>query len=125
MTAYDAELGAPVGPEHPEILQPERLDEPQPVELPTNMRAPAPAMPSTGPMPEVASSTPLATPGTLPVAPATSEPPHPSKSSIAIFSLEFRGLCHTLQTLTTTQSILTQQMTAIRAHQDQIIATQT
>ncbi|RVW22907.1 hypothetical protein CK203_038032 [Vitis vinifera] len=84
MIAYDAEPGAPVGPEHPEIPHPEHLDEPQPVELPADLRAPAPTVPSTGPMPEVASSTPLATPGTLPVAPATSEPPHPSESSIAI-----------------------------------------
>ena len=119
MTAYDAELGALAGPEHPEIPQPKHPEEPQPVKLP------APIVPSLGPMPKVAPSAPPAAPRTLPVAPATSEPPHPSKSSIAIFSLEFRGLCHTLQTLTTTQSILTQQMTAIRAHQDQIIATQT
>ncbi|RVW12794.1 hypothetical protein CK203_110398 [Vitis vinifera] len=43
----------------------------------------------------------------------------------AISISEYRGLCHTLQALTTSQSILTQQMTALRAHQDQIIATQT
>ncbi|KAL6324697.1 hypothetical protein AAG906_015280 [Vitis piasezkii] len=125
MIAYDAEPGAPTGPEHPKIPQPECLDEPQPVELPTDIRAPAPIVPSIGPMPKVAPFAPPAAPGTLPVAPATSKPRHPSKSSIAIFSSDFRGLCHTLQTLTTTQSILTQQMTAIRAHQDQIIATQT
>ncbi|RVW87323.1 hypothetical protein CK203_037233 [Vitis vinifera] len=35
------------------------------------------------------------------------------------------ALCHTLQTLTTSQSILTQEMAALRAHQEQIIATQT
>ncbi|RVW20400.1 hypothetical protein CK203_110618 [Vitis vinifera] len=34
MTTYDAELGAPVGPEHPEIPHPEHLEEPQPVEMP-------------------------------------------------------------------------------------------
>ncbi|RVW85810.1 hypothetical protein CK203_055414 [Vitis vinifera] len=38
---------------------------------------------------------------------------------------EYRALCHTLQTLTTSQSILTQEMAALRAHQEQIIATQT
>ncbi|RVW58210.1 hypothetical protein CK203_113159 [Vitis vinifera] len=38
---------------------------------------------------------------------------------------EYRALCHTLQALTTSQSILTQEMTALRAHQEQIIATQT
>ena len=69
-------------------------------------------------------SAPPATPRTPPVVPATSEP-HPSESSIAVSILKFRGLCHTLQTLTATQSILTQQMEAIRTHQDQLIATQT
>ncbi|KAL6346177.1 hypothetical protein AAG906_027916 [Vitis piasezkii] len=78
-----------------------------------------------GPMPEVSSSAPPATPGTPPVVPATSEPPPPFESRISISISEFRGLCHTLQTLTATQSILTQQMAAIRAHQDQLIATQT
>ena len=125
MIAYDAKPRAPVGHEHPEIPQPERPDEPQPVELPVDMRAPAPTVPSTGTMPEVAPSDPPTAPGTPPVAPATSESPHPSESSIVISSSEFRGLCHTLQTLTATQSILTQQMTALHAHQDQIIATQT
>ena len=124
MTTYDAQPRAPIGPEHPEIPQPEHPEEPQPVEIPIDIKALAPAMPSTGHMPEVASSTPHATPRTPPVAPAASEP-HPSESSIAISISEFRGLCHTLQTLTTTQSILVQQMATIRAHQDQLIATQT
>ena len=88
------------------------------------MRTPSPVVPSIGPMPEVASSALHATPETPPIVPATSKP-HPSDSSVAIPISEFRGLCHTLQTLTTTQSILTQQMAAIRAHQDQLIATQT
>ncbi|RVW25249.1 hypothetical protein CK203_108190 [Vitis vinifera] len=38
---------------------------------------------------------------------------------------KYRALCHTLQTLTTSQSTLTQEMAALRAHQEQIIATQT
>nr|CAN63868.1 hypothetical protein VITISV_009560 [Vitis vinifera] len=79
------------------------------------MRAPAPTVPSTGPMPDVAPSASPATPETLPVVPSTSEPPHPSESSVAISIFEFRGLCHTLQTLTTSQSILTQHMIALRA----------
>ena len=62
--------------------------------------------------------------GTLPVVPATSAP-YPSESSIIVSISEFRGLCHTLQTLTATQSIIAQQMAAVRAHQDQLIATQT
>ena len=125
MTAYDAEPGAPAGPEHPETPHPEHPEEPQLIEIPVDMRAPAPTVPSTGPMPEVAPSAPPIAPATLPVAPATSESPHPSELSIVISSSEFRGLCHTLQTLTATQSIITQQMTALHAHQDQIITTQT
>nr|CAN64794.1 hypothetical protein VITISV_018311 [Vitis vinifera] len=118
------ELGVPAGPNHPEIPQPEHPEEPQSVEIHADMRAPAPTVPSTGPMHEVASSAPPTTLRTLPVIPAASEPPS-SESGIAISISEFRGLCHTLQTLTATQSILTQQIAAIRAHQDQLIPTQT
>nr|CAN69362.1 hypothetical protein VITISV_003869 [Vitis vinifera] len=94
MTAYGAELGAPTGLEHPEIPYPEQPNEQQPVEIPADMRAPTPTVPSIEPIPEVTPSAPPATPGTPP-------------------------------TLTTSQSILTQQMTTLRAHQEQIIATQT
>ena len=123
MTTYDAEPGAPSGPEHLEIPHSEHPEEPQPVEIPADMRAPAPIVPSTRPMPEVASSVPHATPGTPPVIPSTSEPSPPLESRIAISISEFKGLCHTLQALSTSQSILTQQMIALRAHQEQIIAT--
>ncbi|KAL6321022.1 hypothetical protein AAG906_011998 [Vitis piasezkii] len=44
---------------------------------------------------------------TLPVIPSTSEPSPPFESRIAISISQFRGLCHTLQTLTTSQNILT------------------
>ena len=54
MTAYDVEPGAPTAPEHLEIPQPEHPKEPQLVEIPVDMRAVAPTVPSTGPMPEVA-----------------------------------------------------------------------
>ena len=107
MTAYDAQPGAPTGLEHPEIPQPEHLEEPQQVEIPTDIRAPAPTVPSIGPMPKVASSAPPATPGTPLVVLVASEP-HPSESSIVISISEFRGLCHNLQTLTATQSVLAQ-----------------
>ncbi|KAL6342934.1 hypothetical protein AAG906_016954 [Vitis piasezkii] len=59
------------------------------------MRAPAPTVPSTGPMPEVAPSAPPATPRTPPV------------------------------TLTATQSILTQQMTPTDPSHDPPLAEQT
>ena len=91
-------------------------------QIPADMRGPAPTVPSIGSMLEVASSAPHVAPRTPPVVLAASEP-HPSESSVAIPISEFRGLCHTLQTLTTTQRILTQQMAAIHAHQDQLIAT--
>ena len=106
MTAYGAELGAPVGAEHPEIPHPEQPEEPQLVEIP-----------------EVAPSASPATPRLPPVIPATSEPSSSSEPRIAISISEYKGLCHTLQALTTSQSILTQEMTALRAHQEQIIAT--
>ena len=91
MTAYSADQGAPTGAEHPE--QPE---EPQPVEIPADMRAPTLAVPSTKPIPEVAPSAPLATPQTPPVIPSTSEPTSSSEPRIAISMSEYRGLCHTL-----------------------------
>ena len=93
------------------------------MEIPTDIRALVPTVPSTGPMPEVASFAPPATLGTPPIVPPSE--PHPAKSIVAISISEFRGLCHTLQTLTATQSVLAQQMEAICAHQDQLIATQT
>ena len=125
MIAYDTKPGAPAGPEHLEIPHPEHLEVPQSIKIPADMRALALVVPSTGPMPEVTPSAPPATPGTPLVIPSTSEPPTLSEPRIAISISEFRGLCHTLQTLTTSQSILTQQMTTPHAHQEQIIATQT
>nr|CAN76193.1 hypothetical protein VITISV_025048 [Vitis vinifera] len=71
MTTYDVEPGAPAGPEHLEIPHSEHPDEPQPVEISADMRAPAPVVPSTRPMPEVAPSLLHATPGTPPVIPST------------------------------------------------------
>ncbi|RVW63896.1 hypothetical protein CK203_055693 [Vitis vinifera] len=86
----------PSGPEHPKIPQPERPDEPHPVELPANMRATAPAVPSTGPMPEVA----------------------------PLLLLAHQGL-RQLHKLHSSLLIHLSRMTTIHAHQDQIIATQT
>nr|CAN78593.1 hypothetical protein VITISV_010194 [Vitis vinifera] len=101
MTTYDAEPGAPIGPEHPEIPHPVHPEEPQPIEILADTRAPTPAVPSTGPMPEITPSAPPTTPGTPPVIPSPSEPSPLSESRIAIPISEFRGLCHTLQALTT------------------------
>ncbi|RVW22973.1 hypothetical protein CK203_093678 [Vitis vinifera] len=96
-----AKLRAPTGAKHPDIPRPEQSEEPQPVEIPVDMRAPAPTVPSIEPIPEVAPFAPSATPWTP------------------------LGLCHTLQALATSQSILAQEMTPLRVHQEQIIATQT
>ena len=101
MTAYSAELGALAGAEHPDIPQ---LEEP---------------------IPEVAPSAPPATPQTPPVFPATSEPSSSFEPRTTTTISEYRALCHTLQALTTSQIILTQEMTALRAHHKQIVATQT
>ncbi|RVW57740.1 hypothetical protein CK203_117459 [Vitis vinifera] len=125
MTAYGVELGAPARLEHPEIPYPEQREEAQLIEIPVDMRAPAPRVSSIWHIPEVTPSTPPATPGTPPVIPSKSESSPPPESRISISISEFRGLCHTLQTLTTSQSILTQQMAALCAYQEQIIATQT
>ena len=46
MTAYGAEPGAPTGLEHPEIPYPEQREEPQLIEIPVDMRAPAPTVSS-------------------------------------------------------------------------------
>ena len=92
------------------------------------MRAPAHATPivaSSEPSPEVVPSAPQATPQTPPVIPPILEPSPSSEPRIAIPIIEYRGLCHTFQALATSQSILTQQITALSAHQEQIIATQT
>ena len=121
MTAYGADQGAPARPEHPE--HPDHPEEP--VEIPADTSPPAPAVASTEPIPKVAPSAPQAIPSTSPVIPPISEPSPSSEPRIAIPIIEYRGLCHTFQALTTSQSILTQQMIALRAHQEQIIATQT
>ena len=101
MTAYGADQGAPTGPEHPDIPHPEQPKEPQPVEIPADIIAPTPTMPSTEPIPEVAPSAPPATPRTPLVIPSTSEPPPSSEPRIAISISEYKGLCHTLKALTT------------------------
>ncbi|RVX13493.1 hypothetical protein CK203_020927 [Vitis vinifera] len=77
------------------------------------------------PIPEVAPSASHATTRPPHVIPAISEPSSSFEPRTTISISEYRALCHTLQALTTSHSILTQEMTALRAHQEQIIATQT
>ena len=56
--------------------------------------------------------------------PATPAPPPSSEPTVTVSLTEFRGLTHSLQTLSTAQDSIIQQMATIRAYQDQIIATQ-
>ncbi|RVW33950.1 hypothetical protein CK203_082936 [Vitis vinifera] len=66
-----------------------------------------------------------ATHNTPPVIPAASEPSTSAEPRMTIPISEYRDLCHTLQTLTTTQSSLAQEMLVIRSQQEQILTTQT
>ena len=117
MTAYDgADQGAPAGPEQPEQQE-------KPVDIHADTQPPAPTVASTEPISEVLPSTPQATSQNPPVIPPISEPYPSTEPRIAIPIIEYRGLCHTFQALATSQSILTQHMTALRAHQEQIITT--
>ena len=110
MIAYGgADQGALVGPEHPQQLE-------EPVDILADNQPPALVVAPTEPIPEVAPSAPQATPQTPPVILPTSEPSPSAEPRIAIPIIEYRGLCHTFQALATSQSILTQQMTALCAH---------
>ncbi|RVW87065.1 hypothetical protein CK203_048373 [Vitis vinifera] len=104
LTAYVAPPRAPTMPTPLELPQDEQPPQAQQAEIPTKIIPLVPTTPSTVPMLKATSSAPPTTPETPPVVPATSAP-LPSESTITISTLEFRGLCHTLQTLTTTQSI--------------------
>ncbi|RVW12879.1 hypothetical protein CK203_106984 [Vitis vinifera] len=64
------------------------------------------------------------TQGAPPVVPATPAPPPSSEPTVTVSLTEFRGLVRSLQTLSTAQDSIIHQMATIRAHQDQIIATQ-
>ncbi|KAL6343033.1 hypothetical protein AAG906_017845 [Vitis piasezkii] len=59
-----------------------------------------------------------------PVAPASSQPSTSAEPRMAIPISEYRELCRSLETLTTSQSSLAQEMAAIRACQEQMLATQ-
>ena len=98
--------------EHPEFPQPQQPEEPQAAKIPAARRA------STEPIPEGIPFALPATPSTPFIFPAISEPPSSFEPRIAIPISEYRDLCHTLQTLTTSQDSLAQERTTIRAHQE-------
>ncbi|RVW23239.1 Retrovirus-related Pol polyprotein from transposon 17.6 [Vitis vinifera] len=65
-----------------------------------------------------------AIPRAPPAAPASSQPSTSAKPRMAIPISEYRELCRALETLTASQSSLAQEMAAIRACQEQMLATQ-
>nr|CAN60409.1 hypothetical protein VITISV_027506 [Vitis vinifera] len=65
-----------------------------------------------------------AIPRAPPAAPASSQPSTSVEPRMAIPISEYRELCHSLDTLTASQSSLAQEMAAIRACQEQMLATQ-
>ncbi|RVW19620.1 hypothetical protein CK203_114688 [Vitis vinifera] len=107
MDQYDSlccvDQGAPVGPEQPD----------EPIDIPIDTQPLAPTVAPTEPTPEVPPSAPQATPQPPIVIPHTSRPSPSAEPRITIPIIEYRGLCHTFQALTTSQSILTQQITAL------------
>ena len=92
MTTYRAE--------HPELPQPQQSKDPQPAEIPATRRA------SPEPIHEGIPYAFPATHSTPPVIPAASESSTSAEPRMAIPLSEYRDLCHTLQTLTATQSSL-------------------
>ena len=105
--------------EYLELPHPQQSEDPQLAEIPAAKRA------STEPIHEGIPSAFPATHSTPPVIPSASEPSTSAEPRMAIPFLEYRDLCHTLQTLTATQSSLAQEMSAIRSQQEQILTTQT
>ncbi|RVW20711.1 hypothetical protein CK203_115919 [Vitis vinifera] len=124
LVAYFAPEGAPAVPAPPELPQDEQLPQAQQDEILTDTTPPAPAAHTSMHMPEaIHPSSPL-TQAVPPVMPATPVPPPSSEPTVTVSLTEFRGLVRSLQTLGTAQDSIIHQMATIRAHQDQIIATQ-
>ncbi|RVW81166.1 hypothetical protein CK203_044678 [Vitis vinifera] len=118
------EKGAPAVPAPPELPRDEQLPQAQQDEILTDTTPPAPAAHTSVHMPEAIHPTSPLTQGAPPVMPATPAPPPSSEPTVTVSLTEFRGLVHSLQTLSTAQDSIIHQMATIRAHQDQIIATQ-
>ncbi|RVW20091.1 hypothetical protein CK203_113215 [Vitis vinifera] len=101
LAAYFAPQGAPDVPPPPQLPQDEQLPQAQQDEILTDIAPPAPVAHTSVHMPEA----------TLPTSPITQGAP--PRLSALIANTEYRS------------DSLFQQMATIRAHQDQIIATQT
>ncbi|RVW78932.1 hypothetical protein CK203_052343 [Vitis vinifera] len=98
LVAYFAPQGAPAVPAPPELPRDEQMPQAQQDEILTETTPPAPA--------------------------AHLTPPPSSEPTVTVSLTEFRGLERSLRTLSTAQDSIIHQMATIRAHQDQIIATQ-
>ncbi|RVW94285.1 hypothetical protein CK203_034849 [Vitis vinifera] len=124
LVAYFAPQGAPAVPAPPELPRDEQLPQAQQDEILTDTTPHDPAAPTSVHMPEgIHPSSPI-TADAPPVMPATPAPPSSSEPTVTVSLAEFRSLVRSLQTLNTAQDSIIHQMATIRAHQDQIIATQ-
>ncbi|RVX08262.1 hypothetical protein CK203_017826 [Vitis vinifera] len=124
LVAYFAPQGAPAVPAPPELPQDEQMPQAQQDEILTETTPPAPASHPSEHIPEPIHPISPITSGAPPVMPATPAPPPSSEPTVTISLTEFRGLERSLRTLSTAQDSIIHQMATIRAHQDQIIATQ-
>ena len=124
LVAYFAPQGAPAVPAPPELPRDEQIPQAEQDEILTETPPPAPAAHPSVHMPEAIHSTSPITQGAPPVVPATPAPPPSSEPTVTVSLTEFRGLERSLRTLSTAQDSIIHQMATIRAHQDQIIATQ-
>nr|CAN74584.1 hypothetical protein VITISV_017113 [Vitis vinifera] len=124
LVAYFAPQGAPAVHAPPELPRDEQIPQAQQDEILTETPPPAPAAHPSVHMPEAIHPTSPITQGAPLVVPATPAPPSSSEPTVTVSLTEFRGLVRSLQTLSTAQHSIIHQMATIRAHQDQIIATQ-
>ncbi|RVW33661.1 hypothetical protein CK203_113936 [Vitis vinifera] len=115
--------GSPSCPAPPELPRDEQIPQAQQDEILTETPPPAPAA---HPSEHILSLYILflLSLGCSTSRPATPAPPPSSEPTITVSLAEFRGLVRSLQTLSTAQDSIIHQMATIRAHQDQIIATQ-
>nr|CAN66954.1 hypothetical protein VITISV_012318 [Vitis vinifera] len=124
LVAYFAPQGAPAVPAPPELPRDEQIPQAQQDEILTETPPPAPAAHPSEHIPEPIHPISPITSGGPPVVRATPPPPPSSEPTVTISLTQFRGLERSLQTLSTAQDSIIHQMATIRAHQDQIIATQ-
>nr|CAN77345.1 hypothetical protein VITISV_011626 [Vitis vinifera] len=104
--AVPAPHGPLVMPPPPELPQDEQLPQAQQDEILTDTTPPAPAAHTSVLMPEAIHPTTPITQGAPPVIPATPTPPPSSEPTVTVSLTEFRGLVHSLQTLSTAQDSL-------------------